>query len=118
MGRTNYEPGRDKNCLRGFQESEVQIEISLVARRDMILSNKQITKALIRLVCAFVVHKPPETGFSHRGPYRSILNKRSDDVKRKTLVDFIYYEGSQFPKDLVFPTLSNLIIFVAILQFL
>ena len=32
----------------------------------MILSNKRITKALIRLcrlVCAFVVRKPPKTGF-------------------------------------------------------
>ena len=35
-------------------------EISLVAGLDIILSNKQITKALI---CAFVVRKLPKPGF-------------------------------------------------------
>ena len=29
----------------------------------MILSKKRIIKALIRLVCAYVVRKPPKTGF-------------------------------------------------------
>ena len=65
VGRTNYEPGRDKNCLRGFQESEVQIEISLVARRDMILSNKQITKALIRM-CGCAGWSAPLLFTNHR----------------------------------------------------
>ena len=37
----------------------------------MLLSNKQITEALIRLcsvVCAFVARKPLKTGFLCRGP--------------------------------------------------
>ena len=67
----------EKTCLRGFQQSEIQtsllsyidqpeIKISLVASLDTKLSKKRITKALIRLrrlVCVFVVRKPPMTGF-------------------------------------------------------
>ena len=44
-------------------ETSYKMENSLVASLDMILSNKRITKALIRLVCAFVVHKTLKTGF-------------------------------------------------------
>ena len=44
-------------------ETSSKIEILLVASLDMILSNKRQTKALIRLVCTFVVHKPPKTAF-------------------------------------------------------
>ena len=44
----------------------------------MILSNKQITKALFwlrRLVCAFVVRKPLKTGFLRRVPVKSANKK-------------------------------------------
>ena len=44
-----------------------KVEISLVASFDMILSNTEITKVLIRLhrlVWVFVVHNPPDR-FSH-----------------------------------------------------
>ena len=45
-------------------KTSLNSEISLVASLDMILSKKQITKALIRLlVCACVVSKPRKTGF-------------------------------------------------------
>ena len=41
-----------------------KIEISLVANLDIIVSTKRLkAKALIRLVYAFVVRKPPKTGF-------------------------------------------------------
>ena len=59
----------DKARLKPFSsatETSWNIEIMLVASLDMILSNTPITKALIsmhRLVCTFVVHKPPKTGF-------------------------------------------------------
>ena len=43
-------------------ETSQKIEISPVASVD-ILSNRGITKVPIRLVCAFVVHEPPKTGF-------------------------------------------------------
>ena len=51
------------------KETSWILENLLVASLDMILSSKQITKALIRLRrCAgwsvpFVVRKPPKTGF-------------------------------------------------------
>ena len=52
----SYGPQRDKTCLQGFREGEVQtretiwkIDISLEASLGTILSNKRITKALIRL---------------------------------------------------------------------
>ena len=50
-------------------ETSQKIEISPIARLDMNLSNKQITKGadqtarMCRLVCIFVAHKPPKTGF-------------------------------------------------------
>ena len=47
-------------------ETSYKIEISLVASLDKVLSNKQITKVLFslrRLVSAYVVRKPPKTGF-------------------------------------------------------
>ena len=47
-------------------ETSLKIEILLVASLHIILSNKQITKAqtsLHKLVCTFVVRKPPKTGF-------------------------------------------------------
>ena len=52
--------------------ARIYSEILLVVSFDKILSNKRITKVLIRLhqplhlhrlVCAFVVNKPPKTGF-------------------------------------------------------
>ena len=51
-------------------ETILKIEILLAASLDMILSNKQITRALIRLrgwagwSAPNVVRKPPKTGFS------------------------------------------------------
>ena len=51
-------------------ETIARSENLLVANLDMILSNKRITKALIRLcftrrlICTFVVRKPPDR-FSH-----------------------------------------------------
>ena len=58
-------------------ETRWKIELSLVARLDMTLSNKQITKALIRLCgCAgwsapllFANHR--RQVFSHHGPFDS-----------------------------------------------
>ena len=56
--RRSYGPRHDKTCLRDFRQSETQtsllsyrnkLENWNVARLDMILSNKRITKALIRL---------------------------------------------------------------------
>ena len=45
-------------------ETRFRNENLLVASLDMIVSNKRITKALMRrLVCAFVVRKPLKTGF-------------------------------------------------------
>ena len=52
-----------------------KFEISLVAILDMILSNKRITKGadqterMQRLVCVFVVGKPPKTGFLMWRPF-------------------------------------------------
>ena len=54
-----FGPRRDKTCLHGFQQTRLnpvcpatktslKIEISLEASRDMIISSKRITKALIR----------------------------------------------------------------------
>ena len=47
-------------------ETSKKIEILFVASLDMIISNKRITKAQIRLcrvVCTFVVRKHPKAGF-------------------------------------------------------
>ena len=44
-------------------ETSKKIEISLVASLHRVLSQKRITKMLIRLVCACVVSKLPKTGF-------------------------------------------------------
>ena len=44
----------------------------------MVLSNKRITKALIRLVCTFVAHNPPKGRFSRVEAHLSksnMLNK-------------------------------------------
>ena len=47
-----------------LQRLATKIEISLVANLDIIVSTKRLkAKALIRLVYAFVVRKPPKTGF-------------------------------------------------------
>ena len=81
-----YRSRRYKTCLWGFQQSESQtslliyrdfleIEISLVASLDIILSNKRITKAPISLCrCAswsapLLFANPQRQVFSHRGPY-------------------------------------------------
>ena len=71
-----YRPRRNKTLLRGSNKKRLipvspqllrlatQIEISLVANLDIIVSTKRLkAKALIRLVYAFVVRKPPKTGF-------------------------------------------------------
>ena len=63
-------------------ETSWNIQILLVASLDMILSNKQITKVLIRLcrlICAFVVGKPLRQIFSRRGPIEIMkMNQRSE----------------------------------------
>ena len=68
----------DKTRLKPFSSATVtsqKIEILLVASLDMILSNKQITKALIRLHgCAgwsapVLFANPRRQVFSHRGSY-------------------------------------------------
>ena len=56
----------DKGKLKSVTsatETRYKIGILLVASPDTILSNKRLTKALIRLVCAFAVRKPPKIGF-------------------------------------------------------
>ena len=82
-------PRRDKTCLQGFQQSETQtslliyrdkleIEISQISSLDMILSNKPITKARIRLRgCAgwsapLLFATSRRQIFSHRGPNKVI----------------------------------------------
>ena len=62
LGPFTYGQRREKTCLRGFRQSRTQTSLlnyrdyqeymyekSLVASLDIILSNKGITKALIRL---------------------------------------------------------------------
>ena len=64
-------------------ETSWKIEISLVASLNMILSNKQITKALIRLrQCAgwsapLLFANTRRQVFSHRGPYHSDASLKS-----------------------------------------
>ena len=64
-----YGPRRDKTCLRCFLQSETLLSYSDQPESlDIALSNKQITKELIRLGgcagwCAPVVSKHPKTGF-------------------------------------------------------
>ena len=81
----SYRPRCEKNCFRGWggegcfdkecfkpvssaKETSLKIEISPAASLHMILSKKQKkgadqTARMRRLVCAYVVHKPPKTGF-------------------------------------------------------
>ena len=77
----HMEARREKNCLRGFRQSEFQT--SLLSYRDYIensnftcskitydtfhkSNNKDAdqTARMRRLVCACVVRKPPKTGFA------------------------------------------------------
>ena len=75
MNRDNTAPYWPQNLSSGFptkrdsgQSLQLnrlarKIEMSLVSSLDVILSKKRITKAMIglrRLVCVFVVCKPPE----------------------------------------------------------
>ena len=57
---------RDSNQSPQLQRLARKLQFSPVASLDMILSNKQIKKALISLpglVCAFVIGKPEKTDF-------------------------------------------------------
>ena len=82
----SYGPRRDKTCLQGFStkwDSNQPAQLQrlarklnfVVARLDMILSNKWITKALIRLHgCAgwsapLLFANPRRQVFTGRGPY-------------------------------------------------
>ena len=57
-------------------ETGFNIKISQLASSDMILSNKGMTKALIRLVCTFVVRKPRRQVFKALRPiYNRIINQ-------------------------------------------
>ena len=77
---TSIGPRREKTCLRGFRQSEIQT--SLLSYRDQLengnfacskfrydtfqkANNKDAdqTARMRRLVCAFVVRKAPKTGF-------------------------------------------------------
>ena len=90
--RRSCGPQREKTCLRGFRRSEIQI--SLLGYKNQLVTwtfarsksrydsfqfanNKGAdqTARMRRLVCAFVVRKPPKPGFSRRG---SCFNWRSD----------------------------------------
>ena len=53
-------------------ESSYKYEISLVASLDMILSNKRITKALIRLRRCAGWYAPPKTGFLEWAQLKSV----------------------------------------------
>ena len=62
----------DSDKFAQLQRLAREIEISIEASLDMILSNKEITKTLIRLgrlVCALVVRKPRSQVFLFRGPF-------------------------------------------------
>ena len=66
-------------------QTSKKIEILLLASLDMILFNKRITNALIsmrRLVCAFVVGKPPKTGFVALRP-KLLLAKGVSSLMRR-----------------------------------
>ena len=99
-----YGSRRDKTCLRGFRKSEIQT--SLLSYRDKLeyqnfacsmfrdvifqnANNKGVDQSarMRRLVCAYVVHKPPNTGFLASRP---ICEKYQNPTNLPILLLFIY----------------------------
>ena len=89
-----YRPWGDKACLQGFRQNEPQtillsykIGILLVVSLNMILFNKRITKALIRLHGC--------TGWStpllFANPWRQVFSRRGPHVP-KTLFQFQVFQ--------------------------
>ena len=94
-GRCNISlvvPPREKTCLRGFRQREIQT--ILLSYRDQLESlnfacstfgydtfqnakNKGAdqTARMRRLVCAFVVRKPPKTGFLATRPNYNVASR-------------------------------------------
>ena len=77
---SSYGPRRDKTCLRGFPQNEIQTSVLSYSNKlknwnfarsksryytFKLANNKGAGKSvrMLRLVCTFVVCKPPKTGF-------------------------------------------------------
>ena len=82
-------------------ETSWKIEISSVARLHMILSEKRITKALIRLCgCAgwsatVLFANPRRQVFSHRGPYKVLQCQYQPRIIIPT--NFVYIHNVAYP---------------------
>ena len=83
-------------------ETSLEIESSHEAGSDKILSNNRITNALVklkrRLVCSFVVHKPPEYRVARNAVNimgRSVNGGVESNRYKHKLIDYTHRHGGE-----------------------